>query len=82
MDPSDEEDFSVILEADEKLKDLRKPRSVWVRKHFKIGHVMTEFFMSFRHVINHPDEMFLFNYMRMSFQNNRDLKDLIQTHIN
>ena len=52
MDTSDEEDFSLILLADKKLKDLGKPRSVRVRKNFQIRHVMGELFMTFQHLIN------------------------------
>ena len=73
MDTSDEEDFSLIIKADEKLKDLRKPSSVWVRKHFQIRHVIGEFLM-FQHLIDHTDKMFFFNYTRKSHQNDRDLK--------
>ena len=40
MDTSDEEDFSLILLAEEKLKDLRKPRLVCAKKHFQIRLVM------------------------------------------
>ena len=73
--------FSLILLAEEKLKDLRKPTSVSVRKHFQIRLVMGEFHTSFQHLIDHHNEMFFFNYLRMSYQSYRDLKDLILTHI-
>ena len=68
MDTKAEEEFSLILEAEEKLKDSRKSRSVLVRKQFQIRYVMEEFHTSFQHLINKPDEMLFFNYMRMSHQ--------------
>ena len=68
MDTKAEEEFSLILEAEEKLKDSRKSRSVLVRKQFQIRYVMGEFHTSFQHLINKPDEMLFFNYMRMSHQ--------------
>ena len=37
--------------------------------------------MSFQHLIDHPDEMLFFNYMRISYQSYRDLKNLILIHI-
>ena len=67
MDTSKKEDFSLILLAKRKLKDLRKPRSVRIRKHFRIRLIMGELLMSFHHSINHPDEMLSFNSMRMSY---------------
>ena len=68
MDTKDEEEFSLILEAEENLKDSRKPRSVLVRKQFQIQYVVGEFHTSFQHLIDKPDEMLFFNYMRMSYQ--------------
>ena len=47
MDTSDQEDFPLILLAEEKLKDLKKPTSVRVRKHFQIQLVMGKFHTSF-----------------------------------
>ena len=42
---------------------------------------MGQFHKSFQYLIDHPDEMFFFNYMRISYQDYRDLKDLILTNI-
>ena len=40
MDTSDEDDFSLILLAEEKLKDLRKLRSVFHISHGEFSHVV------------------------------------------
>ena len=44
MDTKDEEEFSLILEAEENLKDSRKPRSVLVKKQFQIRYVVGYYF--------------------------------------
>ena len=62
--------FSLILLAEENLKHLKKPRSVWVRKHFQIRLVMGEFHTSFHYLIDHPDKI---------YQNYNDWKSLILT---
>ena len=80
MDTSDEEDLALLLLAEAEEVHMKKRRTVWVRQHFQMRPVLGEFHTTFQNLIDHPDEVF-FNYMRMSYDSYKGLKDLIMPHI-
>lgn len=81
MDTSDEEDFALLLLAEEGKEIDRTHRSVWVRHHFQLRSKLGEFHTTFQSLMDHPDETLFFNYMRMSYESYQNLKDLILPHI-
>lgn len=80
MDSSDEEDVALFLlmEAEER---HGKKRKTWVRQHFQMRPELGEFHTTFQNLIDHPDETVFFNYMRMSYNSYKILKNLILPHI-
>ena len=81
MDTSDEEDLALLLLAEAEEVHMKKRRTVWVRQHFQMRPVLGEFHTTFQNLIDHPDEKVFFNYMRMSYDSYKGLKDLILPHI-
>ena len=75
IDTPDEEDFALLLLADgEENGSLQKTE--WVRHYFQMRPAMCEFHTTLKNLIDHPDEMMLFNYMRMLYNTYNDWVDI------
>ena len=71
IDTPDEEDFTLLLLADgEENGSLQKTECV--RHYFQMRPAMWEFYTTLQNLIDHPDEMMLFNYMRMLYNTYND----------
>ena len=84
MDSGEEEEMLAIgLLVDNERQHIRRRRQrrMWVRQHFLVRPTLGEYSTTVRNLLDHPDEMVFFNYMRMSYDSFRALKGLMEPHI-
>ena len=76
MDRSDEEDFALLLLADERNEDDRtQDDDRTQRHHFHLRLELGEIKTTFQSLMDHFDEALFFNYGRMSYKTYKDLNN-------
>ena len=77
-----EDDFALLLLTEDEAAIPKKSRCIWVQKHFEMRPVswLGEFNTPFHNLMDHPETVFFFHYIMMSYTQGSHIKCKIKFH--